>query len=332
MLHIILVLLKIIGILLGTLLGLILLAAVLVLCVPVQYRVSFCKNNEKLGGSAAVSWLFHIISVKVCYDKEKGMEQDFCLFGISLLKLLEKRKKKRAEAAGKSKKRINTEEEKLSHSKKQSVHQINSDAFDETEHTPKQERQHDKKTDSEQTEQPLQAAQDAAVPHDTLWEKAERLILRIIHAISRVLRGIISIPLRVLHAVSNFWLTVRDICGKIRQWRSFLNSPEFKAARKAVLKNGRKLLRHVLPKQIRGSVHFGFDDPSFTGQVLAAISLAYPVLPRKLTVIPDFNGQILEADVSARGRIYGIVLVKLAVQTYFQSRVKEIIKQYKEAF
>lgn len=313
-----LVLLKIIGILLGTLLGLILLAVVLVLCVPVQYRVSFCKNNAKLGGAVAVSWLFHIISVKVHYDKEKGMEQDVCLFGISLLKLLKKRRKKRAETADKA--------------KKQAVHQVNPETFDETDHTAKQERQHDTKPGAKQTKLPLQAAQDTSVPHDTLWEKAERLILGALHAVSSVLRRIISIPLRILRAISNFWLTVREICGKIRQWRSFLNSPELRAALRAVLRNGKKLLRHVLPKQIRGSVHFGFDDPAFTGQVLAVISLAYPVLPRKLTVIPDFDGQFLEADVSARGRIYGIVLVKLAVQTYLQSQMKDIIKQYKEAF
>ncbi len=32
------------------------------------------------------------------------------------------------------------------------------------------------------------------------------------------------------------------------------------------------------------------------------------------------------------GRIYGIIILKLAVQTYLQSNIKTIIKQYKEAF
>lgn len=332
MLHIILVFLKIIGILLGALLGLILLAVVLILCVPVQYRVSFCKNNARLGGSANVSWLFHIINVKMRYDKEKGMEKDVCLFGISMLKRLEKRKNKRAEAAAKAEKHTNTEEAKQPRPKEQPAEQVNAQRADETVRTATQKSEYDAKSEPKRTEPPLRAAQDITSTHDTLWERAERFILSAVHAAGRAVRRILLIPHRILRAVSNFRLTVRTICGKIRQWRSFLNSPELRAALRVILKNGRKLLRHVLPKQIRGSVHFGFDDPALTGQLLAAISLVYPVLPRKLMVIPDFEGQVLEADVSARGRIYGIVLLKLAVQTYFQSRVKEIIKQYKEAF
>lgn len=328
MLHIILGLLKIIGILLGTLLGLILLAVVLVLCVPVRYRVSFCKNDAKLGGAAAVSWLFHLIRVKVSYDKDKGMEQEVCLFGISVLKLLEKRKKKHARTAGKRKDRKNTGEEKVSGGKERSVQPAKPEPIGETEH----EAAHAAKQKAENPGAPLQAAQESPVLHNTLREKAKRLILNAVHAVCSMLRRIITIPKRIIRAISDFWLTVRDICGKIRQWRSFLNSPELRAGLRAVLRNGRKLLRHILPKHIRGSVHFGFDDPAFTGQALAVISLAYPVLPRKLAVIPDFEKQILEADVSARGRVYGIVLVKLAVQTYLQSRIKDIIKQYKEAF
>lgn len=335
MLHIILVILKIIGILLLALLGFLLLAVLCLLLVPVRYRAGFRRGEDGTSATAAVSWLFSLICLRVRCEKGGKPETELYLCGIPLMRLLARRREKKEKRAASARKgkpsRENAGEERTSGSagekeepsgRKRLEHRDASDAPCET----------------------LRAAESGELPKpqpvsDTLWERAERAFCRFFRAVGGMVRrafaavrAVLAIPAKICKAISKFRLTVSRICGKIRKGRAFLKSPEFKKALKAVMRNGGKLLKHIRPRRICGSVTFGFGDPSYTGQTLALISLIYPVLPEKLAVTPDFSRAVLEADVSARGRIYGAVLLKLAVQTYLQSDIKTIIKQYKEAF
>lgn len=325
MLHIILALLKIIGILLVTILGLILLAVLLVLFVPVRYRVSFLRKKEELSAGGEVSWLFRLVLVKVQYEKGKDLDREVYLVGIPVLKMMEKRKRRAAERAAAPK-----AERRQQRAESNALPEP--PAADKAQESAQPILTAEESGQKESIESAEKFEEAPSVSHDTVWEKTERLLRSACRAVGGVLRKIFSIPSRIRKTFSKFRLTVRRICGKIRQWSSFLKSPELRAALRAVMRNGKKLLMHIRPRNIRGSVHFGFDDPARTGQLLAGVSLIFPVLPRKLAVIPDFEKPVLEADVSARGRIYGIIILKLAVQTYLQSNIKTIIKQYKEAF
>ena len=60
MIHILLMILKVIGVILLVILGLILAAVLLILFVPVRYRVDVSFEG-KPDGEAAVSWLLHLV-------------------------------------------------------------------------------------------------------------------------------------------------------------------------------------------------------------------------------------------------------------------------------
>ncbi len=45
-----------------------------------------------------------------------------------------------------------------------------------------------------------------------------------------------------------------------------------------VWKRAKKLVRYVLPKKVQGRIHFGFDDPYDTGQVLTVVSPFYGLI------------------------------------------------------
>ena len=68
MIHILLMILKVIGVILLVILGLILAAVLLILFVPVRYRadVSF---EGKPDGEAEVSWLLHLVRIRVSYHE-----------------------------------------------------------------------------------------------------------------------------------------------------------------------------------------------------------------------------------------------------------------------
>ena len=87
MLHIILLILKIIGIILLSVLGLLLLGIICILFVPVRYKGTGNWSQEK-HGKVVVSWLLHILSIHITYDNGES-DIKYKLFGIRL-----KRRKK----------------------------------------------------------------------------------------------------------------------------------------------------------------------------------------------------------------------------------------------
>ena len=92
MLHILWILLKFILILLGILLGLILVAVLLILFCPVRYRASGTKETDSfrdISARARVSWLFGVVSFQL-NTKTVHPASDFRLFGIPIMKLIQK--------------------------------------------------------------------------------------------------------------------------------------------------------------------------------------------------------------------------------------------------
>lgn len=69
MVHILLLILKIIGIILLIIAGLLLLAVITVLFVPVRYRI-LADYHGHFKGKLHVGWLFNLLRINMSYDKE----------------------------------------------------------------------------------------------------------------------------------------------------------------------------------------------------------------------------------------------------------------------
>lgn len=84
MIHAVLWLLKIIGIIMLILLGLLVLAVLLVLFAAVCYQAEGSFLEKRLKGRAKISWLFHIVSVRIVWDDE--IQAVVRVFGIPVWK------------------------------------------------------------------------------------------------------------------------------------------------------------------------------------------------------------------------------------------------------
>ena len=93
MIHILLLILKIIGITILAVLGLILLVLALVLFVPVFYRVKIIHNPRQTKVSAKVSFLWPVVSVAVQYLKK--LSYTVRIFGIPILDSEKPKKEKK---------------------------------------------------------------------------------------------------------------------------------------------------------------------------------------------------------------------------------------------
>ena len=114
---------------------------------------------------------------------------------------------------------------------------------------------------------------------------------------------------------------IREFPGKIRKladgiskkkislektWDSismFWHDEQNQKAFRLILERIGKLVRYVLPRKLSGRIHFGFDDPYDTGQVLAAVSPFYGFYAKTLTLEPDFTGTALDGEIHLNGRI-----------------------------
>lgn len=85
MLHIILGILKVIGIILAAVILLLLGTAFAVLFVPVRYKGSITKTPDQVAARIRVTWLFRLISVLFAYDHgQKKKVLEIRIFGVSL--------------------------------------------------------------------------------------------------------------------------------------------------------------------------------------------------------------------------------------------------------
>ena len=106
----------------------------------------------------------------------------------------------------------------------------------------------------------------------------------------------------------------------------FIDHPRTRAAISFLWEDGKKLIHHVLPTRITGKITFGSEDPAVTGTVLALLGMTIPFHKNKIMVNPLFDGEnILEGEIFLKGRIYGVVLIKIAIELYFNKNIKYVI-------
>ena len=349
LLHILLTILKILGILLLIAVGLLLLIVLALLFVPVTYTVQGDKSQETWGISGRVSWLFGGISARFWHRGETGWE--LRLLGIpvrKLMRLREGKRRKRQEkktSSGRKEKGASAQNgpspSEETFVKRESS--LSEGTFVKRESSPSEETPVQKEP-SPSKESPLRKAaspsEESPVqkePSGQETKAAERMDLaktkrgpgRIAAAVGNLWRRIrsffvwlVQLPGKIAGRIRKMWLTFRRFCDKIRRWKEFLTRDTTKAAVKFLLGRGRALLVHILPRKVRGNVTVGFEDPAMTGQLLAAAGVFYPLYKENIQITPVFDRQVLEGDFLIKGRIFGAAFVWTAWKIYRNRNVR----------
>lgn len=298
MLHILLIILKIIGITLLILISLVLFLLLSILFVPVRYRIGGTKEEDNIQGYFSLSWFLGVFRIRGSYA-EQSFSYKIRLFGMDVRKLFHNSKKRK----NRKKKKSNPQTiEKSSVSQKKE---------------PASEPEESKKEIIEKT---VTSSEEA--PHES---KKHTQILQKIRA---VFKKMIKLPGKIVKAVKNFVLTIRGICDKISYLKELWLQETTQKAVSLIKVHLKKSFKHILPKKIKGNLYFGFEDPCTTGQVLAGISIFYPYYYRSIQVTPDFTKSVLEGTISCKGRIYGFFVLKTVLCIYFDENIQSIIEKF----
>ena len=316
MLQILWILIKFILIILGILLGLALLAVLLLLFCPVRYRALAVKENDSFKDvklEARATWLFHAVGAGISvHNGERKLA--ITLFGISLETIKGWFKKKDSR-----KKKVQKEE--LPDRVKENVQK--KDIVPEKDErpviTPKAE-----KVSGEKKAHKKPAAKGG------LFVRIRGMLYKIIRFPGILWNKIISLIKGTVKKIKNIKKTVSEITDRIGWWKKFLTNQRTKAALSLLWKDGKGLIRHMFPTKVEGQITFGCEDPSVTGAALAVLGMTFPFHKNRIQVTPLFDGENqLTGNVFLKGRIYGVVFVKTAIEIYFNKNIKYVINRWK---
>lgn len=291
MLSIFLMILKVIGIILLVIVGLVLTILLALLFVSLKYKGQG-SYFEKPAGVIKLSWLFHIISLTISYQEE--VEVAIRLFGFRILK---------------EKEEVEEDTPDFFEEPMVSIQEVGTSIAD-----PKEEL----RTEALQKEKPS-AAQ---IPLTDVPKKG--FFRRIMDRIKKLIN-------RLTRAFKAFLANLKKADDLKQKVMTAITDEENKKTFHLITGQAKKLIRHILPKKIKGHITFGFDDPYTTGQVLTGAALFYPVYRDNFTLQPVFDQQIIEGEVTFKGRIRLCVFIaaglKIFLNKNFRVQLKKIMNR-----
>ena len=347
MLSVILMILKIIGIVLLSLLGLVLLLLLLVLAVPVRYRGKAGKA-EAIAADVHVTWLLHLVHLIVSYGEE-GLVKKIKIFGFALKDKSGDSSKKGDDGtieAGESdtgttdtckSDKVDVKDNPAAVDKTDNISDNKADSkadnkaetagknkkaetvsgkFDDNKlpgnKVGKKKNEKDKKkSGSDKTDKP--DTTDKTEPEEIDPETGEKQ----------------SFFDKIEAKKTDIAEKLKNIYNKLVHYKEIIDDPRFRNGIRYALNRLFAALRHILPRRLRGRAHYGFEDPSTTGYITAAVGATYGMFSDHMKFEPDFENEVLEGDIEFRGHVRLGTVLFIALQVILKKDCRFVYKTIK---
>lgn len=331
MLHILLLILKWIGIVLAVFLLLVLLLINLGLFVPVRYRAdASCQNDiETLEAEFELSWMWKLFFLTACWKKGKADMK--IRIGWKYLFSEEKEGKSEEKIEVPEEKEENDlqkekEEQKFLKEQKESLppEKTNRSLPENNVQEQAEKREcHQEKTESgidkEEEEQESFTADRRKAggrKKKPLWDRMKEKISEWIESCKSFWRKILAMR--------------RNFRGKKEQIESFLTDASHRRAFCSLKREVRRFLGHVSPKDVKIVGKIGLEDPYMTGQALAVLGMLFPFLGENTVIVPDFENKVLEGSVHIEGKIHNFRMLAILWRLIKDRDVRKIIIDIKK--
>lgn len=318
MLHILLLILKIIGITVGVLLGVLLLCIAFVLFVPVRYKVEARREQEDampVEVKAKVTWLLHLLNIRLVYSG--GIRLRARIFLFTVFRLPKKQKADTSSHKEERKKRADT----APHAKRREPEETVEAALDK---------------DNKESKEPETAVLPEPEGHGENRKKAdvsgkeEENKKKTEFSLKRLFR-------KIYRFFQNIWYTIIRICDRIKKiWENIeyyldvLQGETFKQSFSLCKKELASIFAYLKPRKLQADLVIGMGDPAATAKILAYYGMMYPLIGDHVTIVPDFDTKRIEGTVLVQGKIKLFTLLKAAVRIYFSKDIKRLFKLLKK--
>lgn len=330
MLHIIIFILKIIGILLFVILGLILLLVSSVLFVPITYKVRAERKDGVIEVRAVTGWMFRLLSVhyRLHTSQEPMQLLQGRIFGIPVWKPLEPKKEKPKKAEKKSK-------EKQSKPKQMEAKQLEQKAEVKSSDKAKERLKKDltpgtavatvpqPEPEVSRQEQPKDKQAQTKPPRQSILKKLLYAIRRIYGKITAIGRGLFSQVVKLLHMPEKASETIGTLTD-------FWNLEENVKARESIWRELKFLWKHSRPRKADLTLHFGFEDPSCTGQCMGVLSILNVWYPGRIFLKPEFEQEIFEGTLYIKGHMMLAVPLLSIFRLWRDENVMKMYRRFRQ--
>lgn len=351
MLSLLLTLLKIVGILMLILLGLLLLTALALIFAPFRYELEAkCTSLEDLEVKGRFSWLLRFISVRGFY-RNGEMSVWLKILGIPVFRMPETEKKRRKNER-KQKKRA--EKERRSREKKREKEksaleigetsgeaetiggfipdgpvirgggepemQIPGGRTQEGDLPGKPDTQA-KGADLRQDETNF-SRQDAQPDRDSKFRKEDKPQTKKIEKKKRKQKRFSRKKKkepRDTRTDSSGW---RD---KLEKGLDFIQDPDNRKMFAFLKEQVFAVLHHILPGRFEIEARIGLEDPAATGTALALVYMLYPFYGDHIRLVGEFEEVVLEGRLYLRGRIRILTLLIIGLKIYRNKTVRGLL-------
>ncbi len=324
MLHILLLILKIIGIVLLSVIGLLLLILLLILFVPFRYECAGDveippegqSEGQRIDVVAKVHWLLRVVAIRVDYSKAEGVNKKLrvAFVPISL-------DKKEVDEGTKEEGEAKQEE---------------SSVLDPAEYAPLTEADSEPVSTETKMEEAHSIAGSEEVSEPTFSENkkdAEAQELQETEEKHKK-KGLAKLKEKVFgwKAKVEEWKMVAECMLELftRKKGLLVDYCKKETTKQALLHVVDVLwwiLKHIAPRTYEGEVTYGSGEPEMTGKIFAVAAVLFPLYESHLSVYPEFEEKVIKVKGEASGRIrlFGIIyrVIKLLLDKNFKQVLKE---------
>ncbi len=346
MLHILLLILKFIGIIIAAILGILVLLVCIVLFVPIKYEVQGkCGGRiDSLKGKARVTWLLRLFRADLYYkdgdfkwrlgfaifkrasgsqpDTEKDTKKD------TIRKKKADTKKEKGDQDEKEQKisdeKLEESKEKLEEAAAEALMEEEPEEMEETEgieSDPKESEevgQGCEEADEETDEETSAVDQEPEQDEDDTERKG-----------NHILQKVKAVCEKIKCTFEKFCDRIRLLKEKKGRLAGFVHDETHRRAFSKVKKELFWFLGKLKPGKVEIKVRYGFEDPYYTGKVLAGLSILYPFLGDSTEIIPDFEHKVLDGGVCVKGRIRLSHAACLAWKLFWNKDVRQSYRDIK---
>lgn len=299
MLSMVLTILKIIGISILILLGLFFLLVLIVLFAPIRYKADgFYQDTYKI--HAKISWLLHIFTFTLLYEKEQPLSMNLRIFGILIYDNLNKKEK-----PAKKKKLIKDK-----------------DRNPEISAASKSEMQEQKKASISSDNKTLTKKQDVKQENKKQFQKK-----RFKAGLKQLFQNVKDFFLNIKYTFMKICDTIKDVRNNIKYYIHLFELESTKAALLTCKKQLLRIWQDIKPRKFQVNLHIGSEDPASMGDIMGIWGMLYPIHEGHIALCPDFEHSVFEGDFYCKGRITLFVYVKILLIIYFDKNIRRFMKR-----
>ena len=326
MLHIILLILKIIGIIIAVILGLAVALLLIVLFVPIRYVIDAGCHDKKLKAYVKVTWIMHIFRGVISYDEELFYSIKalwFNIYSSDAESKKEKRPKKNTENNTKEK---NTKNKHIDAIEDKADNEVSKDKQDGVDKAGLEE------ADCIQKKLSLEKSHDEVKESDeksTIEENGKlHTLVNKIKSVYYKIKAFIRRAIDTVKAALNKSQAAADtIKHKYTEIRNKVTDPENIELVRFLWTQIKAVMNIIKPAKYNINIRYGFEDSATTGWVAVRLAVLYGLMGMDVSIIPDFDNSIFEGDIYMKGRFNLYSFLIIAVRLYRNKSFRKLINR-----